>query len=593
MGIIGLVTFLTRLPGGCRAVNVLDEIRNSGRKEPLIAIDILTLICSLCGPIDEQIYGCRNQFAWTYASKFCDSLIGAGARLVFFIDGKVHEGKYKHWIQRQEKVYAECLKKLDNIPTQFKGKNRGQIQGNVTKHAFIAALISAARKKGILITTYDVECDREIAMFAKKHDALAVFTGDSDYLIYEGKWRVWSGSDLNLETMRTYEWDKEVLRNALKLEWSQMPFFAVIAGNDHFKHRPSGICTFYKVAQRVKELNLKLGITKITIELYEEIFGRRDENLRNSFEDGITLYDLNITVKRTMVPPEIRHFPNYAVCILRNIPGTIRLPCLDLREAEYSQIALQIYRRQVGLLFRHRPIVFGQTLTSQVFIKPNHYAPYKIIAVTPMYPPSGMEIPSPEELYSFDTDASSSLVMTKLRILCWLVSDKLTVDEVFNIHPNYLLDVLTLYFLVENNLLDTVTADIILIAIHHCLNNTIPLALPLQRPRKPNVQTCFLYLHFYAMIYFCAEVVGLRKELDSFFLCKFDGVYFNGIVDQLRHDFATRESTMTALSNLRLYTKILNVSEESTDRNAFLQRLEQSDSTHYEPLCKILKTSQE
>lgn len=560
-------------------MNILDEIRNSGTKEPLIVIDLLTLICSLSGPIDEQIYGCRNQFAWTYATKFCDKLIGAGARLVFFIDGKLQEGKYKHWIQRQEKVYTECLKKLDNIPVEFKGKNRGQVQGNVTKHAFISALIAAARKKGVLITTYDVECDREVAAFAKKHDAMAVFTGDSDYLIYEGKWRVFSSADLDLDTMRTYEWDKEVLRSALKLEWSQMPFFAAISGNDHFKHRPSGVCTFYKVAQKVSELNLKLGITKITIELYEKIFRKRDENLKNSFEDAITLYDLNYTVKKPAVPPEIRHFPNYAVCILRNIPGTIRLPCLDLREAEYSQVALQIYRRQVGMLFRHRPIVFGQTLTSQVFVKPNHFTPYKIIAVTPIYPPSGVKTPLPEELYSLDTDAAQGMVMTKLRLLCWLVSDTLTVDEIFYIHPNYLLDVLTLYFLVENNLIDVTTADIILTVIHDCLTNAIPRMLPLTRPRKPNVQTSFLYINFYSLVYFCAETVGLRKELDSFFLSKFDGVYFNAIVDQLRYDNTQFESTMHSLSNLRLYTKFGVNPEPEADPAAIPKCLETNNAS--------------
>lgn len=555
MGIIGLVTFLTRLPGGCRGVNVLEEIRNSGRKEPLVVVDLLTLICSLSGPIDEQIYGCRNQFAWTYATKFCDKLIGAGARLVFFIDGKIQEGKYKRWIQRQEKVYAECLKKLDNIPHEFKGKNRGIIQGNVTKHAFISAIIAAARKKGILITTYDVECDKEVAAFAKKHDALAIFTGDSDYLIYEGKWRIWSSGELDLDTMRTYEWDKEVLRSALKLEWSQMPFFAVIAGNDHFKHRPSGMCTFYKVAQRVSELKLKLGITKITIEMYEKIFGRRDENLRNSFEDGIALYDLNYTVKKSLVPPEMRHYPNYAVCILRNIPGTIRLPCLDLREMQYSQIALSIYRRQAGMLFRHRPLVYGQTLTSQVFMKPDHYTQYRIVAASPIYPPIGLYVPLPEELYSLDADVYSRLYDAKLALLCWLVSDNLNAKDICAIPSNYLIDVLTLYFLVENNMIDVVTADIILVAIRDCLENTIPRVLPLHRPRKLNVRTCFVYLHFYAQFYFCAETVGLRTHLDSYFLCKFDGVYFNTIVESLRYDPETIESTLKPVAHLRIYAK--------------------------------------
>lgn len=557
MGIVGLVTFLTRI-GGCRGVNILDEIRKCDKKEPLIVIDLLTVICSLSGPMDEQIYGCRNQFAWTYATQFCDRMIEAGARLVFFIDGKLHEGKYKHWIQRQEKVYGECLKKLDSIPAEFRGKNRGNIQGNVVKHAFIAALVAAARKKGVLITTYDVECDRELAAFARKHDALAIITGDSDFLIYEGNFRLWSSSDLNLELMRTYEWNREELRKALKLEWSHMPFFAAVAGNDHFKNRPSGVCTFYNVAQKVRELNLRYGYTRISIDLYEKIFRRRDENFKNNFEDALRLYDTDYAVRKPLVPSEMRHYPNYAVCIIRGFPGTIRLPCLDLRVAEYSQIALQIYRRQVGVLFRHRPVVFGQTLTSPVFMKPNHYDTYKIIATTPITPPLAVKVPLPEELYSLDPQVSKSLEEIKYRLLTWLVSDTLTFEEVCHINPKYLLDVFTLYFLVERDLLDITTADIILVTIDDCIKNIIPRQIPLQRPRKPNVTTSFVYTNFYALMYFNAETAGMRQELDNTFLCKFDGVYFNLIVDHLRYDTALLASKLESIQSYRVYAKLAN-----------------------------------
>lgn len=157
----------------------------------------------------------------------------------------------------------------------------------------------------------------------------------------------------------------------------------------------------------------------------------------------------NYSVRKPLVPSEMRHFPNYAVCIIRSIPSTIRLPCLDLREADYSQIALQIYRRQVGALFRHRPVVFGQTLTSPVFIKPNHYTSYKIIAVTPITPPLAVKVPLPEDLYSLDAQKSKKIEEIKYRLLTWLVSDTLTYEEVSKVNPKYLLDVFTLYFLVE------------------------------------------------------------------------------------------------------------------------------------------------
>ena len=64
--------------------------------------------------------------------------------------------------------------------------------------------------------------------------------------------------------------------------------------------------------------------------------------------------------------------------------------------------------------------------------------------------------------------------------------------------------------------------------------------MPLNRPRKPYVTTCFLYVNFYGQ----SEIVGLRKELNNFFLCKFDGVYFNVIVDQLQYNSHQMESNV-------------------------------------------------
>ncbi|XP_055621333.1 uncharacterized protein LOC129765250 [Toxorhynchites rutilus septentrionalis] len=552
MGITGLATFLSRLPGGRCKVNILDEIRKSGSKEPLVVIDLITIVCSLSGPVGEHIYGCRNQFAFATAAKFCNNLIAAGAKLTFFLNGKVQESKYDYWVQKQEKAYADSLKKMDDIPV----KRNGHIHGNVTKHAFITALINVARKIGKLILTYDEECDRQAVAYARKHNALAVITGDSDYLIYQGRWRVWSSSDLNLKTMRTYEWNKEVLIKALGLKWSQMPFFAVIAGNDYFKHRPSGMRTFYEVAHIVRELRLELRCTKITIKLFEKIFGRKSKKLKRNFEKGIRIYDLKYTVPKATVPPEMRRFPNYTICILCNIPGSVRLPCLDLRDAEYSQLALQIYRRQVGMLFYHRRIASEDTLTSQVLIKPDHHSPYQLITVTPIYPPNDVIVPLPKELYS------SKLSRTcKVRLLCWLVSDTLTIGEILHIPWEFLLDVVTLYFLVENNVLDVETADIILITIQDYWNNTIPQAMPLEQPTKCNVQTSFLYVHFYSMIYFCAEIVGLCEEFDTFFHCKFDGVYFNRIADHLRCNNSLLEVARSHIGSYRRYSKFSNQSD--------------------------------
>ncbi|XP_021694897.1 uncharacterized protein LOC5566361 [Aedes aegypti] len=554
MGVTGLVTYLT--DNGCyREVNILDEIRTSRQKEPLVVIDLLTVISSLSGPTNEQIYGCRNQFAESHAGQFCDRMIKAGARLVFFIDGMLQVEKYRHWIQRQEKVYVECLKKVEDSSRGFKQRSIG---GNVTKHAFISALVAAARNKGTLKTSYDVECDREMAAYARKHNALAIITGDSDFLIFEGNFRIWSSLDLNLRHMNTKEWNRGKLLSALGLSQKQMPFFAAIAGNDQFRKRPGGMRSLESVARRVRELNLLHRSTRITEDLCGKIFnqGNHQYSHTSSFEVAVNFYDTDYTVEEPIVPPEMRHYPNYAVSIIRDVPNSIRLPCLDLRDADYSQMALWIYCRQVGVLFRHRRIVDGKTLTSRVFIKPNHYVTYMIVEITPVLPPLALKVPLPEELYSFNPHVSKSIEQMKYRLLTWIVSDTLSFEEVCHINPKYLLDVFTLYFLVEKNLLDITTADVILTTIDDCIENRIPRQIPLKGPRKPNVTASFLYTNFYSQMYFSAETVGLMQEVDSTFLCKFDGVYFNHIVDGLRNDPHRLASKLEPIKSYRVYAKM-------------------------------------
>lgn len=253
-------------------------------------IDLLTVISSLSGPTNEQIYGCRNQFAESHADQFCDRMIEAGARLVFFIDGMLQVEKYRHWIQRQEKVYVECLKKVEDSSRGFKQRSIG---GNVTKHAFISALVAAARNKGTLKTSYDVECDREMAAYARKHNALAIITGDSDFLIFEGNFRIWSSLDLNLRHMNTKEWNRGKLLSALGLSQKQMPFFAAIAGNDQFRKRPGGMRSLESVARRVRELNLLHRSTRITEDLCGKIFnqGNHQYSHTSSFEVAVNFYD--------------------------------------------------------------------------------------------------------------------------------------------------------------------------------------------------------------------------------------------------------------------------------------------------------------
>lgn len=553
MGVKNLASFIRSLEDGIRSINVLDEIKNSGIKQPLVVIDLLTIVGALSGAAGDHIYGCRNQFALPKAARFCDSLINAGARLVFFIDGRLQEAKYNHWLARQDDVYANSLRLLGVAERQ-----RCKVEGNVTRQSFVTALIATARTKGRLYTTYDFECDKEVAAFCNEFGAFAVITNDSDYLMFRGDWRIWCSSSLSITTMCTEEWNKTALWLKLGLEWQQMPFVAGIAGNDYFQGNAFEE-DFEVVAKRVSDLDLKLGETQITTDLCEILFDTRDENVRKSFEDSVTLYDLNFEIETPFVPPYMRTYPNSAISVLLDIPGAIRLPGLDLRDDCYSQIALQIYRRQLGVLLQSSN---DDDRQPRVFMKEDHCTPYGIVDVIPLYPP--YIVPSLQQLYSSSMDSYIQLYPSRKKLLCWMVSKSLKPDQIDLFPSTYLVDVLTLYFLVENEIINEASADIILLVIYHYMQDRIPTCLRRPRfPRKSNLRIGLSYVLFYTYFYFCAEIVGLIQPLVSSFFCKFDAVYFHMIAEDSLYDPATVQFYLRPIGHLRIYAKENRASRSS------------------------------
>lgn len=67
----------------------------------------------------------------------------------------------------------------------------------------ISALINVAKEFGDLKKTYYVECDMAIADYAGKNNALAVIGDDTDFIIFEGNWKFWSASDMDMQNITT------------------------------------------------------------------------------------------------------------------------------------------------------------------------------------------------------------------------------------------------------------------------------------------------------------------------------------------------------------------------------------------------------
>lgn len=163
----------------------------------------------------------------------------AGAELVFFEDGLIETEKYVTWIERQNSRYQEHNNIIDYI-------NMGQSVDSIVSTLYnelsgfstvIPIIEHMAEKHGTLKFSVHKDCDVEIVRYAKEHgNCLAILTDDSDFLIFEGDFRVWSINSLNVRSLTTREFNRNALRVTLGLNDDQLQILATIAGNGVIKN---------------------------------------------------------------------------------------------------------------------------------------------------------------------------------------------------------------------------------------------------------------------------------------------------------------------------------------------------------------------
>lgn len=187
----------------------------------------------LCG-------GRRNMYTQVLDDLFM-KLKEAGAELVFFGDGAVPTVKYDTYCERQNDKYVDTLNLQDLIydgcPLQeIVRHDESRRENLISQMGFQETLERCARKHGTLTTTFNVECDTEMAEYASRTPAvLAIMADDTDFLIYAGKWRYFSTKLLNCETLMTKEYSRLELRKFLGLTNKQLIILSTLGGNDVMK----------------------------------------------------------------------------------------------------------------------------------------------------------------------------------------------------------------------------------------------------------------------------------------------------------------------------------------------------------------------
>uniref|UniRef100_A0A1Q3FBC9 Putative ppargamma constitutive coactivator 1 n=1 Tax=Culex tarsalis TaxID=7177 RepID=A0A1Q3FBC9_CULTA len=508
--------------------------------------------------------GGRYTLIYQRLDRFFAKLRDLGATLVFFYDGPVQDDKFSTWYERQKKKYAIGIKILDavdrgiNLDTMM-GRFQWDFPGNT-----MFPVKEAAKKHGQIITAIANECDKELVQYANSVNALAIISNDTDFLIYKGFWQYWSSKEMNFETLTTKAYNRVALIKHLGLGFKHMPLLATLGGNDviHYDEvkqfhgtlgRPGS--KFHNLARFVEQLRVPVSGHDVKM-LLARVFREYavDDQLLQRFQNSLDLYDLD---KRNPTPTSNHDQTLNKLLTLLNTfmyqiwighPVNVTSLITDLRAHQvgwqYPQLAVRLVKRQAGLVLYHRQMLTGSSRL-RVVMKMSHEEDFALHEHQAEFP-EHIRIPPLLDLLSKQPDICASLLETKLALYCWIASDTLDPNRLPPIpsilHPT----VLTLYFLVENGVLQLFEADLLLqiafeVAFERCDLDRVQHPRDRFNPRAFRIS--FLYPKVYAHMSKTITLVGLDGP-DYRDCHQFDGVLFHnryetwaqgkGVLDEIR-----------------------------------------------------------
>lgn len=499
------------------AISITRMRRN---QKPVLIFDVMSLCAMLCTSTEEILCSGRHQMF----SRILDKLfarLSSDAELVFFQDGQIADTKFATWSKRQNKKYDREIRTMemiyDEVPLSKIAK------GYVYTKTMMTAIEETCKNYALnYYYAVNAECDQELARFAYSNSrVLAVFSNDSDFLIFPGSWRYFSVKDLDLETLETKEFNRVALHATLKLNSQRLAVLATIAGNDIVLHEDlkkfhdslgcSGISKFRVLAKFIKNnFADKLNLQKTLDILAEIIFRETEKNLYDLLKSSIEFYDVVTKSSEPENPYNVflQQHNLFTYQLLNKSPTNLSLVYFDCREGDmplYFDLSVPLVRRQAGVLFIHSQCDIPHL---KIYSKKYHNSEYEKFTMLPLWPP--FSVPVLEKLLSDDPEFDES----RFQLLKWTVAwEHLKGFDLREIPSRYIIDVLTLVFLRQGEAITSKEADLILWTIKNVENGTI-----VRNIQPPEVldqrafRVAFIYVKSFANVARSFEVCGLKKR---------------------------------------------------------------------------------
>lgn len=348
---------------------------------PTIVIDFMCVVNSIIPNGKDSVCGGRHERVLNAWIKKLDAFKATNCLLVFFSDLNIQEGKIGEWLKRRNSEFS----RYSNLYNAIEEKPFSQIKFKQALSSTFYGMAVMAESYGEFHYSIEHECDLEIAQYAKRHNAVAVISNDSDFLIFDGPWSLWSYNGIEVRRTRLkatcLKYGRNDVARNLNLLTYQLPLFATLMGNDitstHNKvlnrfgqKLDTSQSRFQNVARYIRNLGrLELNDNDIK-RIAQDVFKSVDNNYCQLIKTSIDSYNTSFPPATVNDPieSELLHTNMYRLLMETkcSIHG-ILLPLYDMRgcpeEANLSKLLTDWIKRRKGVIFYNSSNAPAHTFT--------------------------------------------------------------------------------------------------------------------------------------------------------------------------------------------------------------------------------------
>lgn len=292
------------------------------------------------------------------------------------------------WMDSQDQQFTRYVNFYKSIAPKHHFKDIcfhiGEIKPPNSTFYDMAAL---AQKYGEVFYSVKRENDFDLAQYATKHNAVAVISNDTDFLIFEGPWQLWSSDGIVAHSFTVTEFSRIRLLQKLNLTRSQMPLFATVKGNDFTKEIfPPNPHNFQDCANMVRKFEANASP--------KDMFPTRSGSDLKLIQNSLDAYNIKVEpspiddpIEEQLLETKNKMYRFY-MALTNPIQG-ISLPWYDMKDCEngekFTKLLITWSKRKVGVLHAHKHND-GDVHKFTILTKINADQPFSDIPVTPDYP---------------------------------------------------------------------------------------------------------------------------------------------------------------------------------------------------------------